>query len=134
MHIDTNSPPDAVNNSLTRRALDEPLRLTQDGHLNRVPDPIFQVIIVLFASTRQKPRWCAGVDGPSRGQYKRKLQHVMCMFAQGTHGENLAEVGTSAGQRGGSQVTVSKEVDAVEEQTEDDRHVAVFLEGRILFE
>lgn len=84
--IQSPSPPNAVNHFLTRRALDEALRLAENSHLYRITDAVLEVIVVLLTCMRYKSRWRAGVHRPGGGQRKCKLEHVICMLAQSSCG------------------------------------------------
>ena len=55
------------------------------------------------------------------------------MHAQSFDGENFAQRGTRARQGSGRQMVVADEVDTIEEETEDDRQVALTLNSVVLF-
>ena len=125
------SPPDAINNLLARRTLDETPRLTQNGHLYRVADAFLQIIVMFFTRPLKEPGWGTGIDWPTRGEDEGELKHVGRVFAQCAYSKNLAEVGSSPGKSGGGQVAVTDEVDAIEEKTEDNCEIPFALDVEI---
>ena len=67
------SPPDSVNDFLDRLRLDECPCLADDGDLDRIPHPIFEVIITLFSRACNESRIRAGIHWPTGGQDQREL-------------------------------------------------------------
>ena len=128
-----NIPPNPINDFLTRRALDEPLGLAQDGHLDRVPDSVLQhvVVIIVLSRAREERVGRPSVHRPARGEREGEVEHVLRVRAEGTCREDLAQVRARLRERGGRQVAVAHEVDAVEEQAEDDGEVALPLERAV---
>lgn len=113
-------PPNAINDLLTRRALDEALRLADYRDLNRVSHALLEVVVALLPCALEQLGVRAGVDLPARRERERELEHVARVHAEGTNGEDFAERGARARERDGDEVAVAQEVGAVEEEAEDD--------------
>lgn len=85
------SPPDAVDNLLACRALDEPLCFAEDGHLNRIPHSVANIYIIILIGPLEHLVIGASEEGPAGGYDCGELKHVICMEAESANGQNLAQ-------------------------------------------
>ena len=128
--VDTLAVPDGVDDLLAGGALDEGLCLAHDGHLDGVADAGLVIKIVEFVGAPLEDVWWGAFeDGPGGDEDAGELEDVGPL-AEGAGGEDFAEGGAGAAERGGGEVLVADKVDAVEEEAEYRRSVlelCVFL-------
>jgi hypothetical protein len=126
--------PNGVNHPLTRATLDKYLRFAHNSHLNRISNPVLQIIVSFFPRSVDNICICTIIHRPSRSQGKCEVQHTVSIVSEDTNGKDFAKGGARAGDGGGEGVVVSDEADPVKEDAENDGHVACTLYREIFFD
>lgn len=116
--VDTLAAPNGIDDLLAGGALDEHFGLAHDGHLDRVADagPAVVKVVDLLAAPLEDVGGSAFEDGPRGDEDAGELEDVGGL-AEGAGGEDFAEGGAGAAERGGGEVLVADKVDAGEEET-----------------
>lgn len=110
MHIH----PYCVNNSLTRRAFYEAACFGDDGHFDRVPDVVLEVVIAKLSGKLKDIGICAIPDGPGSGECGNEIEEAVAVVAEDADGEKFAEGCARSGEWASCEVAlVADEVDPI---------------------